>query len=204
MLRALAVGASIVVLGAVSVAWYFGQSSNDLAQCSGSTVVGGDIGGPFELVNASGQTVTDVDVITEPSLVYFGYTYCPDVCPFDVSRNADAVDLLAQQGLSATPVFVTIDPRRDTPEIISDYAENMHEKMIALTGSDQQIAQASRAYKTYYKAQDDGTDEYLVDHSTFTYLVFPDVGFVEFFRRDVTAELMAERTACFIENMPDV
>ena len=162
--------------------------------------VAGDIGGPFELVNGQGETVTDADVITEPALVYFGYTFCPDVCPFDVSRNVDAVDILAERGISVTPVFISIDPERDTVDIVADYAANMHEKMIALTGSEEQVAAASKAYKTYYKAHKDGTDEYLVDHSTFTYLVLPEHGFVEFFRRDVSAEEMAERTACVVEH----
>ena len=200
MLRTVALVAVLVALAGLGAGWYFSQGSGDgrFAACSASQA-GADIGGPFELVNSRGETVTDDDVITEPTLLYFGYTYCPDVCPFDVARNADAIDLLAERGISATPVFITVDPDRDTPEVLDDYAANMHGKMIALTGSADQIAAASRAYKTYYNARKDGTDDYLVDHSTFTYLVLPEHGFVEFFRRDVTAEQMAERTACFVE-----
>ncbi len=204
MVRTLSIGAVVAVLAALGAMWILGSggttASNDLAQCSASKVVGGDIGGPFELINGDGETVTDADVITEPSLIYFGYTFCPDVCPFDVSRNADAVDILAERGFSTTPVFISIDPERDTPEVVADYGDNMHERMIALTGSPEQVAAASKAYKTYYKAQKDGTDEYLVDHSTFTYLVMPEIGFVEFFRRDVTAEQMAETVSCYIQN----
>lgn len=200
MLRTIAIAATVTAIGGLGAAYYLGQPADELAQCSGSTVAGGDIGGPFELVNGAGQTVTDTDVITEPTLVYFGYTFCPDVCPFDVARNADAVDVLAERGVSVTPLFITVDPQRDTQEIVADYAFNMHEKMIALTGSDEQIAAASKAYKTYYKAQYDGTDEYLVDHSTFTYLVMPERGFVEFFRRDATVEQIADTTQCFVDN----
>ena len=84
-------------------------TADKYAQCKNSAVAGGDdLGGPFELVNTKGKTVTDKDVITEPSLVYFGYTYCPDVCPLDVSRNAAAVDILAERGVSATPIFISI------------------------------------------------------------------------------------------------
>jgi len=201
MIRIIAICATVVVAVGLAAMWYLGRPSGDAyAQCSASQVAGGSIGGPFELVNGAGETVTDAEVITEPSLVYFGYTYCPDVCPFDVARNADAVDLLAERGISTTPVFITIDPERDTQEVVAEYAFNMHDKMIALTGSDEQIAAASKAYKTYYKKQDDGTDEYLVDHSTFTYLVLPQIGFVEFFRRDISPQEMADRTACFVEN----
>ena len=200
MIRAIAISSAIVVACGLAAAWYLGRSADGgFAECSMSQVAG-DIGGPFELVNGQGETVTDADVITEPALVYFGYTFCPDVCPFDVSRNVDAVDILAERGISVTPVFISIDPERDTVDIVADYAANMHEKMIALTGSEEQVAAASKAYKTYYKAHKDGTDEYLVDHSTFTYLVLPEHGFVEFFRRDVSAEEMAERTACFVEH----
>ena len=200
MIRLVSIAAVVFVAAGLGLTWLLGNRGTDISQCSSSTVIGGDIGGPFELVNGRGETVTDADVITEPSLVYFGYTFCPDVCPFDVARNADAIDILSERGISATPVFITIDPERDTPEIVGDYAFNMHEKMIALTGSAEQIAAASAAYKTYYKAQKDGTDEYLVDHSTFTYLVLPETGFVEFFRRDDTAEQIADKTQCFIEN----
>jgi protein SCO1/2 len=200
MVRAIAISVSAAVVLAMAVIWYFGRTGDDdFARCRGSQVAG-DIGGPFELVNADGETVTEADVITEPTLIYFGYTFCPDVCPFDVARNADAVDILADRGISATPVFISIDPERDTVDVMADYAANMHEKMIALTGSAEQIAAASAAYKTYYKAHQDGTDQYLVDHSTFTYLVLPEHGFVDFFRRDVSAEEMADRVACFVAN----
>ncbi len=203
MIRTAAIAAAVAVVGGLTATYILGSGPFGTGggnQCSISTVAGADIGGPFELLNTKGETVTDADVITEPSLVYFGYTFCPDVCPFDVSRNADAIDILLEQGVNATPVFITIDPERDTVDILSDYEENIHERLIALTGSAEQISAASKAYKTYYKAQYDGTDEYLVDHSTFTYLVLPETGFAEFFRRDVTAEQMAETVACFARN----
>ncbi len=196
MVRGLAAAAAVIVIAGLGVTYYFAVSEPEMSSCASSTVAG-DIGGPFELVNQNGETVTDADVITEPTLVYFGYTFCPDVCPFDVARNADAIDILLKRGVSATPVFITIDPERDTVDILSDYAANMHDRMIALTGTPEQVAAASKAYKTYYKAQYDGTDEYLVDHSTFTYLVMPGEGFVEFFRRETTAEQIADSVACY-------
>lgn len=178
--------------------------SDRYAQCRASTVAGGGatIGGPFTLVNSDGQTVTDADVITEPTLVYFGYTFCPDVCPLDNARNAEAVYILEEQGLSVTPVFISVDPDRDTPEVLGDFVGNFHDRMIGLTGSAEQVKAASLAYKTYYRIPEDAADDpyYLVDHSTFTYLVLPEVGFVEFFRRDDTAEQMAERVACFAQS----
>ncbi len=208
MTRLTALLASAAAVALVGGAWFAtrgGDGGGDrFAQCRSSQIAGGadTIGGPFELLNAKGETVTDMDVITEPSIVYFGYTFCPDVCPMDTARNAEAVDVLAERGHSVTPVFISIDPKRDTPEAVGDFAFNLHEKMIGLTGSPDQVKAASKAYKTYYKAHDTGEDEYyLVDHSTFSYLVLPEDGFVEFFRRDETPEQMADKVGCFLDNM---
>lgn len=174
-------------------------SSDPYADCRGGAVGGGDIGGAFTLVDETGKTVTDKDVITKPSLVYFGYTFCPDVCPLDNARNADAVDMLEENGVEVTPVFISVDPERDTPEVVRDFTDNLHPRMIGLTGSAEQVKAASLAYKTYFKKQDSGDEFYLMDHSTFTYLVLPDKGFVDFFQRDDTAEQMAERVGCFLD-----
>ena len=124
--------------------WITMPSGDDdkFAQCRSSTVAG-DLGGPFELVNAAGETVTDADVITEPTLIYFGYTYCPDVCPLDVDRNASAIELLEARGKSVTPMFISIDPQRDTPEVVGDFADAMHPKMIGLTGTPAQVKAAA-------------------------------------------------------------
>ncbi|MEP1329317.1 SCO family protein [Pseudophaeobacter sp.] len=207
MTRLYAILAVVFVAALAGGTWLMTRGGGDggdrFAQCRSSKIAGGaeTIGGAFELVNAAGETVTDKDVFTEPSILYFGYTFCPDVCPLDVSRNAETIDVLAERGISATPVFVSIDPERDTPEVVGDFAHNMHEKMIGLTGSLEQVKAASRAYKTYYKKQQGDEDYYLVDHSTFSYLVLPEVGFVEFFRRNETPEQMADKIACFVENM---
>ncbi|MCT4611690.1 MAG: SCO family protein [Pelagimonas sp.] len=204
MQRIAAISASVAIAALLGAVWYSTtgpDTADQFAQCRSGNVAGGagQIGGPFTLVDKNGETVTDKDVITEPSLVYFGYTFCPDVCPLDTVRNADAVDLLAQKGQSATPVFITIDPERDTPEVVGDFAYNLHDKAIGLTGSAEQIKAASQTYKTYYKKQDGDPEYYLVDHSTFTYLVLPEHGFVEYFRREVTPEQMAERVGCFVD-----
>jgi protein SCO1/2 len=176
------------------------QRSGDVfAECRQGQIAGGDIGGPFTLVNTAGQPVTDKEVLTKPSLVYFGYTFCPDVCPLDMMRNIEAIDLLQERGLDVNPVFISIDPERDTPQTLADYASNMHPKLIALTGSPEQVKTAAQAYKTIYKKQETGDEFYLVDHMTFTYLMLPGEGFVDFFRREITSEQMAESVACFVE-----
>ncbi len=206
MTRIYAILATVVLAVGLGAMWLLtsGNGSDDkYAQCRSAQIAGGAaaIGGLFELLNEKGEIVTDKDVITEPTLIYFGYTFCPDVCPLDVSRNAEAIDILAERGKSVTPLFISIDPDRDTPEVVGDYAYNMHERMIALTGTPEQVQAASRAYKTYYKAHDKSDEYYLVDHSTFTYLVTPEDGFLEFFKRDDTAEQMADKVGCFLEQV---
>ncbi|RBW55174.1 SCO family protein [Ruegeria sp. A3M17] len=206
MVRLYAILATVVLAVGLGAMWLLtrGAGSDDkFAQCRTSQIAGGTaaIGGPFELLNGKGETVTDTDVITEPTLVYFGYTFCPDVCPFDMSRNAEAVDLLAERGQSVTPLFISIDPDRDTTEVMADYAFNLGGKTIALTGTPEQVKAASKAYKTYYKAHDKSDEYYLVDHSTFTYLVTPEDGFIEFFNRDDTAEQMADKVGCFLDKI---
>lgn len=194
-----AAAALAALLGAS--AWYVMANRGDdvFADCRQGQVAGGDIGGPFTLVNTAGQSVTEAEVLTKPSFVYFGYTFCPDVCPFDMSRNVEAVDLLDAKGIDVTPVFISIDPDRDTPEALADYASNMHPKLVALTGSEDQVKAASQAYKTFYAKRDTGDEFYLMDHSTFTYLMLPGAGFVDFFRREITSDQMAESVACFVE-----
>ena len=162
-------------------------------------VAGGDIGGPFTLVDQTGAEVTEAQVIAKPALVYFGYTSCPDVCPLDNARNVEAVDILAEQGLDVTPVFITIDPARDTVPVMADYAANFEPRLVGLTGTEAQIRAAAQAYKVFYQKQDSGDEFYLMDHTVFTYLMLPTSGFVDFYKRDVTAQDMARSVGCFLQ-----
>lgn len=191
---------AMVSAGAVAalVAGTLALTMREASECGGGAIAGGAIGGPFELVDENGRTVTDADVITEPSILYFGYTFCPDVCPIDSARNAAAVDVLAEMGINATPFFVTVDPQRDTVEVVKDYADNFHPKMIGLTGSEEQTKAAANAYRVAFSKADDDPEYYLVNHSVFSYFVTPENGFVDFFRREDTPEQMAERIACHL------
>ena len=196
----LAAAAVAAVIGS-SVAWTWLRTPDDqFAMCREGVIAGGTaaIGGPFTLVSETGTTVTEADVITRPTLIYFGYTFCPDVCPLDALRNADAADILAERGEDVGLVFISVDPGRDTPERMAEFTDFMHPEMIGLTGTPEQVQAASRAYRTYYRQHDDDDEFYLVDHSTFTYLVFPQEGFVEFYRRETTPEQMADSVACYI------
>lgn len=202
--KSIAIGASLFAAVALGgMAWYATRpaAEDQFAQCRGSAVSGGAgaIGGPFELVREDGVTVTDKEVFTKPTILYFGYTFCPDVCPLDNMRNADAERILDERGYDTQTAFISIDPDRDTPEVMEEFTSLFHDNMIGLTGTNEQVKAASQAYKTYYKKQEGDPEYYLVDHSTFTYLVFPEIGFVDFFKRQDTPEQMADRVACFID-----
>ena len=191
-------GLTVVGLIGASVLYILQPTGDDqFAQCRAGAVGGGAIGGPFTLTDENGKTVTDKDVITGPTLVYFGYTFCPDVCPMDAARNAEAVDILESDGKIVTPVFISFDPERDT---LRDFTDAMHPRMIGLTGTLDQVKAASAAYKTFYQKQVDGDPQYyLMDHSTFSYLMMPEVGFVDFFDRDISAANMAKKLGCFVD-----
>ena len=191
----LVVVAALASIGGVF--WYMNRSDCGVALDKNAAT---GIGGPLDLIDENGRAVTDADMFQKPTLLYFGYTFCPDVCPLDNARNAEALDLLKAQGFDVQAAFVTIDPERDTPEVVAEFTDYMHPDMTGYTGTPEQIKAASLAYKTYYAKEPNGDPEYyLMDHSTFTYLVLPDRGFVEFFRRDVTPEEMADRVACLID-----
>ena len=174
------------------------QSADAFAECRSGAVAGGEIGGPFTLTDTKGNAVTDATLLAKPALIYFGYASCPDVCPLDNARNTEAVALLAAQGLDVTPVFITVDPTRDTQAILADYAENF-EGLLALTGSQAQTDAAAKTYKVYFQMPEKRDPGYMVDHTTMTYLMLPKVGFVDFFQRDATAQDMADKTACFLK-----
>lgn len=204
--KAIAGIATAVVVVALAVMYWLGTDSgtgeaDKFAQCRASSIGTGvsSIGGPLSLVDETGADVTEADMFQKPTLLYFGYTFCPDVCPLDNARNAEALDMLVEKGIDAQMAFVSIDPERDTPERMAEFSDFLHERMTGYTGTMEQIKAASRAYKTYFKKEDNADPEYyLVDHSTFTYLILPGTGFVEFFKRDEPPAAMAERVACFI------
>ncbi|MGR3466719.1 MAG: SCO family protein [Shimia sp.] len=199
-LAILAGGTAMAFVGGLFLYTQIMEPANRLEACLGGAVAGGDIGGPFELVSETGETVTDADVITKPTLVYFGYTFCPDVCPLDAARMADVMSILEEeQGQEVGGLFISIDPERDTPEYLATFTDNLHPRMVGLTGSQAQVKAASKAYRTYYARQGDDPEYYLMDHSTHTYLMDPEAGFLTFFRRDLPPTEMAEQVACFAE-----
>ncbi len=212
LLRGLLLGLAFVVLVAVGLlagGQYLGGDSRDTsaagrdgtASSDGGDVQpasGGDawgsIGGPFTLVDENGKTVTDQDFRGKWLLVYFGYTYCPDVCPTSLARNGGAIDLLGDKGEQVVPVLITVDPQRDTPEKLKDYVHSFHPRMVGLTGTPDQIAQVAKEYRVFYLKPPQGDDrDYLVDHSSLSYLIRPDGRFVQHFSYRASPQELADQ-----------
>jgi cytochrome oxidase Cu insertion factor (SCO1/SenC/PrrC family) len=151
------------------------------------------IGGPFALTDQNGTTRTEMDFRGMAMLVYFGFTYCPDICPTDLMQMTLAIDQLGQAGELVQPVFITVDPERDTPEHLKEYLALFHPRFIGLSGDLSAIAAAARAYRAYYNKVEwhDGSD-YTVDHSAFIYLMSPHGEYLGFFPPGTPAERLAE------------
>ncbi|MDP6344208.1 MAG: SCO family protein [Alphaproteobacteria bacterium] len=167
-----------------------------LADDGGPVVVTGvpKIGGPFELVDHRGRTVRESDFRGAHLLIFFGYTYCPDVCPTELQKMSAAMDLLGDAGDKVRPILISIDPERDTVAVLADYVANFHPRLIGLTGSVEQVAVAAKAYRAYYaKAPADDEGDYLVDHSSFIYFMGPDGKYLSHFSPTSTPEAMAEK-----------
>ena len=202
MTRLSAILAFLAVVVGLSVGGFYAMrrsNADPFAPCRTSAVAGGvaTIGGPFALTDGEGRRVTDAEVITGPTFVYFGYSFCPDVCPMDLSRNALAAGELAEKGTKVGQVFISIDPERDTREVVREFAGAIDPTRVGLTGTAEEVAAAAAAYKVYYRRNGDDPDYYLMDHSTFTYLMAPGTGFLEFYRSDATPEQVAESVACY-------
>lgn len=149
------------------------------AQPPQAPLAGARIGGPFTLVNQDGRRVSDRDFAGRYRLMYFGYTYCPDVCPVDLQRLMAGYKLLEQSdpaiAAKIAPIFVSVDPERDTPKVLKQYVTAFSPKLIGLTGSPEQIAKVAKEYAIVYsKEQRPGVSDYLMNHSRVAYLFGPD------------------------------
>jgi protein SCO1/2 len=159
------------------------------------------VGGPFTLTDATGKRVTEKDFAGRPLLVYFGFTNCPDVCPAGLQVIAAALDRLGPEAKKMTPVFITVDPERDTPDVLGKYVKSFHPDIVALSGSVDDIAAVTKAYRVYAKKVPDEADptRYNVDHSAFMYLMDAGGAFVKHFPHSVDAGVLASEIHNAIE-----
>jgi cytochrome oxidase Cu insertion factor (SCO1/SenC/PrrC family) len=160
----------------------------------GVSVPGGvSVGGPFALVDGSGKPVSSDSFHGRFMLVYFGYTFCPDVCPTELQTVTNALDLLGRDADRVVPIFITIDPQRDTPQVIGEYTRLFSPRLVGLTGTPEQVAAAAKAYRVYYaRATSKDSTTYLMDHSSFLYLMDAQGKFSALFNQTTTAQQLAD------------
>ena len=150
------------------------------------------IGGPFTLTNHKGKQVSDTDLRGRLMLIYFGYTLCPDVCPLSLQLMAEGIDALGADGKDVQPMFISVDPERDTAEVMSDYVPHFHKRLLGLTGSPEEIKPVLKAYRVYVSKQEETEPgEYLVNHSSIFYLMGRDGKFIAHFADQVKPAALA-------------
>ena len=194
----------LVILGATGAALYFTPGAPQSEAERIGNLAGAAIGGNFSLIDQNSRLVTNDSLKGRWRLIYFGYTYCPDICPVDAQKLGQALKLLEKQdplqAARVQPIFITVDPERDTPAAVGDFARQFHPRMIGLTGSPKQVQDAMAVHRVYAKKQGKPGDvDYLVDHSTMIYLMNDAGGPVAFFTRDQSAETIAKDLAQFVK-----
>jgi len=160
---------------------------------AGGTLLASAIGGPFHLIDQNGKPVSDTDLKGKWQLLFFGYTHCPDTCPTALNEISLALDRLGKKRDEVEIVFITVDPERDTPQVLKSYVESFDAQISALTGNPDQVAQAARAYRVYYAKHPRPDGGYDMDHSAVIYIMDPQGRFTATFTPDATADAMAER-----------
>lgn len=153
------------------------------------------VGGPFTLTDHTGRRVTDKDFRGQYLLVFFGFTYCPDVCPSGLQVMTAALEELGPKAEKITPIFISVDPERDTPEQLALYVSSFHPRLVGLTGTPEEIQQVAKAYRVYYKkVEDEGsTAGYTIDHTSIIYLMSPTGEFITHFTHATPVSAMVEQ-----------
>ncbi len=192
---------SIIIAAALGLALMTGCGP---ATNQSPPLAGARMGGPFSLINQDGKAVTDRDFASQYRLIYFGYSFCPDVCPVDVQRLMQGFRSFEQRDSKAAaklqPIFITIDPARDTPAVLKQFVSAFHPRLIGLTGTDAQIAEVAKRYAAVYQKADGGTkDSYLMDHSRTAVLYAPDGSPIALIPQDGKPEAIASELARWIK-----
>ena len=186
-----------------------GSSIISESQSEGKALIGGD----FTLINQDGRTVRDKDLRGRVMLVYFGFTHCPDICPITAATFGKTLELLGDKASGVAPIFITIDPKRDTPEVLKEYFSNIDTRIIGLTGTQEQIKQVAAAYKAYLaKSKTENTHmehmehehehedgEYSMDHSGFIYVMDKNGAYIQNFPYDADAHEIASAVSKLLE-----
>lgn len=201
----LSVGGGVLVVFSLAALFYMNNSPSGRGVVDTAALL--EPRGPFSLVDHNGQNVTDKDYRGKFMLVFFGYTFCPDVCPTELQAISDTLDLLGADSKRVQPLFISVDPERDTPEMLAGYVTAFHPDLIGLTGTPEQVAAAAKSYYARYNKMssltegEEGDDEYyLVGHTSSTYLIGPNGRDLHVFNYGDAPEVMAERIQHFINS----
>lgn len=162
------------------------------------------MGGPFRLINQDGKTVTDADFAGKYRLIYFGYTFCPDVCPVDVQMMGRGLTAFEKadpaRGAKVVPIFITVDPARDTPPVVKEFVSNFHPRMVGLTGSEKDIDAVAQRYGIAYLRQTpNGQGAYLVDHARMAVLYGPKGEPIAIMPQNATPQAFADELARWVK-----
>ena len=159
-----------------------------------------NIGESFSLIDQNGNMFFSKNT-KKKKLIYFGYTYCPDICPFDLMRNAQVVELLKNENIKIKPIFITLDPKRDTLETLKEYTDFHHNDMVGLTGSENDIQKIKDIFMVYSQMPNDLSGDYILNHSTFTYFVLPEIGLTTYFTRKDKVKKISDTVKCILKNI---
>jgi cytochrome oxidase Cu insertion factor (SCO1/SenC/PrrC family) len=195
--RLIAIAAASLMTGVVVGLALFPNAGQRLfgGQAGGGTVIGQAlVGGSFSLIDQNGRRVTDKDFLGRPMLVFFGFTFCPDICPSGLQVIAAALDQLGPKAERVVPVFITIDPSRDSPAQLKSYLASFHPRLVGLSGTEAEIADVAKKYRVYFKKVKDekSSADYTMDHSTIIYLMDAKGQFVAHFSHATSADKLAE------------
>ncbi len=186
--------AILIVAGVLIGEWFYLQAKSEppaIEAEPGLSVQAAALGGPFSLTDHAGAQVSEQAFRGRYLVMVFGYTFCPDVCPTTLSAVAEAMDLLGPTAEKVQPLFVSVDPERDTPAVMADYVAAFHPRMIGLTGSPAQIKEIAQSYRVYYSKVETGDGFYPLDHSAYIYVLGPDGAILTYLKHDATPQLIA-------------
>jgi cytochrome oxidase Cu insertion factor (SCO1/SenC/PrrC family) len=201
-LFSLIITSALIIMALVAFVALRGQGVG--AGLTAPGIVAENFGGPFTLTDYAGHTVTDKDFSGRYRLIYFGFTYCPAICPTELAKISQTMKLLGDDADKITPMFITIDPERDTPDVVAKYVTMFDPRFVGLTGTPEQIKQVAGEYKIYFaKVEDPALTDYTMDHSSFIYFMDPDDNLLAIYRADDTAEKMATEIAPHLTSAAD-
>ncbi len=167
------------------------QQAAAVAEGGAAPIQTAKIGGGFSLINQDGKATKDTDFLGKYLMIYFGYTYCPDMCPTGLQSMSRALDMLKDEVGKVPPLFITVDPARDTPQRLKEYDSAFHPSIVGLTGSAEQIAAVAKEYQVYYE-KGEGDQDYDVAHSSVIYLMNPKGALVATFEEEVEPNLIVQ------------